>query len=168
MNLWTSFFVEISHFKNDVAESQKCIDSNANYLLNIPKSARVYNWPLSSLLSTPDRLQQYSLARASCEFHYLEEQCRKRSWKVTFVVCNQSGSISTVSLTLRIVSVWFEPRSNCRSCCPIVRGRVVLKKAVVDTVLTLGLAQAGKKSYETSFSELKRSVEVSRVTFYYL
>ena len=61
MNLWTSLFVEISLFENDVAESQKCIDSNANYLLNIPKSARVYNWSLSSFFSTPDRLQQYSV-----------------------------------------------------------------------------------------------------------
>ena len=101
-------------------ESQKCIDSNANYLLNIPKSARVYDWSLISFLSTPDRLKQYSVVRASCEFHYLEERCRKRSLKVTFVECNQLGSISTVSLTLRIVSIWFEPRSNCQSCSLIV------------------------------------------------
>ena len=82
MNLWTSFFVEISHFKNDIAKSQKYTDSNANYLLNVLKSARVYNWSLGSFLSTPDRLQQHSVAGASCEFHYLEEQCRKRSRKL--------------------------------------------------------------------------------------
>ena len=50
------------------------------------------------------------------------------------MVCNQSGSVSTVSLTLRIVSIWFEPRSNCRSCSLIIRGRVVLKKTVVGNV----------------------------------
>ena len=64
----------------------------------------------------------------------IEEQCCKRSLKVTFVVRNQSGSISTVSLTLRIVSIWFEPSSNCRSCSLIVLGRVVFKKTVVDNV----------------------------------
>ena len=102
--------------------------------LNIPKSAKVYNRSLSSLLSTPDSLQQHSAVRASYEFNYLEEWCRKCSRKVTFVVRNQSGSISTVSLTLRIVSIWFEPCSNCRSCNLIVLGRVVFKKTVVDNV----------------------------------
>ena len=77
-----------SSSRYDVAESQKYNDSNANDLLNIPKSARVYNWSLSFFFSTPDRLQQYSVARASCEFHYLEKQCRKRSRKVSFVERN--------------------------------------------------------------------------------
>ena len=102
--------------------------------LNIPKSAKVYNRSLSSLLSTPDSLQQHSAVRASYEFNYLEEWCRKCSRKVTFVVRNQSGSISTVSLTLRIVSIWFEPSSNCRSCSLIELGRVVFKKTVVDNL----------------------------------
>ena len=102
--------------------------------LNIPKSAKVYNRSLSSLLSTPDSLQQHSAVRASYEFNYLEERCRKCSRKVTFLVRNQSGSISTVTLTLRIVSIQFEPRSDFRSCCLIVRGRVVSKRTVVDNV----------------------------------
>ena len=102
--------------------------------LNIPKSAKVYNRSLSSLLSTPDSLQQHSAVRASYEFNYLEERCRKCSRKVTFVVRNQSGSISTVTLTLRIVSIQFEPRSDFRSCCLIVRGRVVSKRTVVDNI----------------------------------
>ena len=50
------------------------------------------------------------------------------------MVCNHSGSISAVSLALRIVSIWFEPRDDCRSCSLIIRGRVVLKKIVVDNV----------------------------------
>ena len=52
MNLWASFFVKISHFENDVAESQKCIYLAQITLLNMSKSARVYNRPLSSLHST--------------------------------------------------------------------------------------------------------------------
>ena len=50
--------------------------------LNIPKSARVYNRFLSSLVSTPDLLQEHSAVRASCESNYLKELCRKRSRKV--------------------------------------------------------------------------------------
>ena len=141
--------------------------------LNIPKSAKVYNRSLSSLLSTPDSLQQHSAVRAPYEFNYLEERCRKCSRKVTFVVRNQSGSISTVTLTLRIVSIQFEPRSDFRSCCLIVRGRVVSKRTVVynayvkvtDVWTTSGIA--GGKSHETCYNEANKSLRVSWVTFFH-
>ena len=54
--------------------------------LNIPKSARVYYRSLSSLVSTPDRLQEHSAVGASCESNYLKELCRKRSKKVKLLL----------------------------------------------------------------------------------
>ena len=79
------------------------------FSLNIPKSVRVCNRSLSSRLATTT-----FWGKASYEFNYLEERCRKCSRKVTFVVRNQSGSISVhaswpgwMSMNRRLV------HSNC-------------------------------------------------------
>ena len=129
-------------FEKEFAKSQKCIDSNVNYLFKYTKICQSLQWvlefpPLDSWPAATAfcyRLPQYSVVRASCEFNYLKEKCRKRSRKVIFVGCNQSGPISTVSFTFKIVSILFEPRSNCQSCSPIFRWKVVVKRTIVDNI----------------------------------